>query len=51
MDQHLEVFQDSFRSFYFFGVKKCKNQPFWSKKYCFGVFYQIEVRLFTNWPK
>ena len=26
MDQSLEVFRDSFHSFYIFGIQKCKNQ-------------------------
>ena len=28
MDQSLEVFRDSFHSFYIFGIQKCKNQHF-----------------------
>ena len=31
MDQSLEVFRDSFHSFYTFGIQKCKNQRFWRK--------------------
>ena len=31
MDQSLEVFRDSFQSFYIFGIQKCKNQHFGKK--------------------
>ena len=49
MDQSLEVFWDSFRSFYFLGVQKCKNQRFWWKNIVLVYPYQIEVQVFTNW--
>ena len=48
MDQSLEVFWDSFHSFYIFGIQKCKNQRFFVKKYFRVHFYQIEVLVFTN---
>ena len=31
MDQSLEVFWDSFHSFYIFGIQKCKNKLFCEK--------------------
>ena len=38
MDQSLEVFRDSFHSFYIFGIQKCKNQRF-SVKNIFGCIF------------
>ena len=50
MDQSLEVFQDSFHSFYIFVIQKCKNQRFlWKKNWVH--FYQIKVHVFTNWSR
>ena len=36
-DQRLEVFLDSFHSFYSFGIQKCKNQRFFCEKIIFGA--------------
>ena len=38
MDQSLEVFRDSFHSFYIFGIQKCKNQRF-LRKNIFGCIF------------
>ena len=48
MDQSLEVFWDSFHSFYISRIQKSKNQRFFVKKYFWVHFYQIEVHVFTN---
>ena len=40
MDQCLEVFWDSFHSFYIFGIQKCKNQLFCEKIFL-GAFLSI----------
>ena len=48
VDQTLEVFQDSFHSFFNFGDQKCKNQCF-GEKIILSTFYQIEMKVFTNW--
>ena len=49
MGQSLEVFWESFHSFYIFGIQKCKKSTFFVKKYFWVYFYQIEVHVFTNW--
>ena len=46
MDQSLEVFMDSFHSFYIFRVQKCKNQRFWSKQYLWCIFIKLNCRCF-----
>ena len=48
MDQSLEVFRDSFHSFYMFAIQICKNKRFFVKEYFWVHFYQIEVHVFTN---
>ena len=39
MDQSLEVFRDSFHSFYICGIQKCKNQRFFCEKGIFGCIF------------
>ena len=48
INQSLAVFPDSLHSFYIFRVQKL---TFLVKKIVLGVFYQIEVQMFTNWSR
>ena len=50
MDRSLEVFRDSFHSFTFLGFKNVKINVF-CERYFWVHFYQIEVHVFTNWPR
>ena len=55
MDQSLEVFRDSFHSFYIFGIQNCKNQRFCEKIFLDAflsngsacVYEQVQVTLKT----
>ena len=49
MDQSLEVFRDSFHSFYIFVIQNVKINIFCVKKYFWVHFYQIEVHVYTSW--
>ena len=50
LDQSLEVFRDSFHSFYILGFKNVKINVF-GEKYFGCIFYQIEVQVLTNWSR
>ena len=49
MDQSLQVFWDSFHSFYFLGFKKVKINVFGEKNIVLVYSYLIEVQVFTYW--
>ena len=50
IDQSLEVFRGSFHSFYNFEFKNVKINVFGDKKNLVH-FYQIKVKVFTNWSR
>ena len=50
MDQSLEVFRDSFHSFYIFGIQKCKNQRFWRKNVFGCTFIKSKCRFLRTGP-
>ena len=50
MDQSLEVFRDSFHSFYIFGILKCTNQPFWWKNVFGCIFIKMKCMCLQNGP-
>ena len=48
MDKSLDVFRDSFHSFYFLGFKNAKTNGFGAN---ILRLQQIEVQVFTNWSR
>ena len=48
MDKSLDVFWDSFHSFYFLGFKNIKTNGFSAK---ILRLQQTEVQVFTNWSR
>ena len=50
MDQSLEVFWDSFHSFYIFGIQKCKNQRFLWKNIFGCIFIKSKCMCLRTGP-
>ena len=50
MDQSLEVFRDSFHSFYIFGIQKCINQRFFVKNIFGCIFIKSKCMYLRTGP-
>ena len=50
MDQSLEVFRDSFHSFYILGIQKCKKQRFWWKNIFGCIFIKLKCMCLRTGP-
>ena len=50
MDQSLEVFWDSFHSFYIFGIQKCKYQRFFVKNIFGCIFIKSKCMCLRTGP-
>ena len=50
INQSLEVFRDSFHSFYIFGIQKCKNQRFFVKNIFGRIFIKSRCMCLRTGP-